>query len=310
VICGAAGGEWHESKVRDPIGRIASARYCTVADGATAVMEMSEASGLWRLREEERDVLVASSFGTGEMLLDAVRRGAREIIIGLGGSATNDGGFGLARALGYRFLDGAGQELRPAVDELLRLTRIEPPVNLRLPPIVAAVDVQNRLLGEWGATRVFGPQKGANADNLELLERAVRRLADVAATSGTDYRNVAGAGAAGGLGFGLLAFCGAQIRSGFDVVAERIGLRAAIEDAEVIVTGEGRLDAQTIEGKAPAGVSRLARAAGKRVFAIVGSTTADVRADSLFERIFVVGSIVNAARLVRERASELAQLLR
>jgi glycerate kinase len=304
VICAASGGEWHECEVHDPLGRPVVARYCTIENGATAVMEMSEASGLWRLAEDERDPLITSSFGTGEMLLDAAQRGAKEIIIGLGGSATNDGGVGMARALGFRFVDSDGVDLPPFTTELLRLARIEAPAELRLPTITAAVDVHNPLLGERGATRVFAPQKGAKPEHLELLERALARVADVVAG---EHRDAPGAGAAGGLGFALLAFCGAELRSGFDVVAERVGLPAAIRDADVIITGEGRLDAQTREGKAPYGVAKLARAAGKKVHAIVGATTGE--ADALFDRVLVVGSIDGAADLVRLRARELARTL-
>jgi glycerate kinase len=309
VICSAAGGEWHECEVHDPIGEIVTARYGTIANGATAVMEMSEASGLWRLREGERDPLIASSFGTGEMLLDAARRGAKQIIIGLGGSATNDGGFGMARALGFRFLDATGHALQPQVLDLLQLARIEPPPELRLPAITAAVDVRNPLLGERGATRVFGPQKGATADDVQLLEAALTRLANiVAANLGADHRDVAGAGAAGGLGFGLMSFCRATVCAGFEVVAESIGLDAAVRAADVVITGEGRLDAQTLEGKAPAGVAKLARAAGRKVFAIVGQTTGE--ADDLFDGLLVVGKIEDAANLLRQRGRELARLLR
>ncbi|HEX8280263.1 MAG TPA: glycerate kinase [Chthoniobacterales bacterium] len=304
VICAATGGEWHECEVHDPLGRLVVARYCTIENGGTAVMEMSEASGLWRLAEDERDPLITSSFGTGEMLLDAAQRGAKEIIIGLGGSATNDGGTGMARALGFHFVDADGVDLPPFPTDLLRLARIEAPAELRLPAITAAVDVRNPLLGERGATRVFAPQKGAKPEDLESLERALTRLADVV---GGEHRDAPGAGAAGGLGFALLAFCGAELRSGFDVVAERVDLRAAIRDADVIITGEGRLDAQTREGKAPAGVAKLAAAAGKRVFAIVGDSTGE--ADALFDRVLVVGSIDRAVDLVRLRARELARTL-
>ena len=300
VICDSAGGEPHRCEVHDPLGRRVMAHYCTIENGATAVMEMSEASGLWRLAPNERDPLRANTFGTGEMLLDAMRRGVREIIIGLGGSATNDGGIGLARALGFRFVDADGSE----TSNLLKVNRVIWPNELSLPRIVAAVDVRNPLCGERGATRVFGPQKGVTAEQVEVLDRALAHLAEL--TRG-DLAKRPGAGAAGGLGFGLTSFCGAELRSGFEVVAERIGLRDAIAAHDVVVTGEGRLDAQTLEGKAPAGVAKLARAEGKRVFAIVGAVTGG---SELFERVFAVDSIANAAALLRERARELAQLLR
>src|SRR6266511_3876489 len=201
AICEARGGSWLKCKAHDPIGREIEARYAWIEDGKLAVMEMSEAAGMRRLSESERDPVRAITFGVGEMILDAANRGANEIVIGLGGSATNDGGFGMAWALGFRFFAGA-KELAGTVSELTELTRIEAPVAAnaspartvsparstmqptRLPPqlkIIAAVDVQNPLLGENGATRVFGPQKGASKDELNVLERALTSLADVVA---------------------------------------------------------------------------------------------------------------------------------
>lgn len=310
VICAAAGGEWHTCTVQDPLGRVVSARYAMIEDGATAVMEMSAASGLWRLAADERDPLQASSFGTGEMLLDAARRGVREIIIGLGGSATNDGGLGMARALGFRFLGTNGA----ATANLAEVERVIAPDDLRLPAITAAVDVRNPLLGPRGATRVFGPQKGATPDQVETLEAAMTHIASLV---GGDP-NMAGAGAAGGLGFGLVRFCGAALRSGFEVVAERIGLEVAIRASDFVITGEGRLDAQTLEGKAPAGVAALARAAGKRVFAIVGEAEDGSETARLFDAVMEVAcgpvtrgmAIANARQLLQVRGAEIARLLR
>jgi glycerate kinase len=307
VICSAVGGEWHSCTVHDPLGRLVRARYCTIGDGATAVMEMSEASGLWRLAPHERDPLRASTFGTGEMLLDAARRGVREIIIGLGGSATNDGGFGMARALGFRFLDRDGAD----TSDLLKVDRMTTPNDLLLPRITTAVDVRSPLLGEGGATAVFGPQKGATAEQIDLLEHALTRLAEIV---GGDAKNIPGAGAAGGLGFGLVSFCGATVHSGFEVVSGRIGLSEAVQLSDVVITGEGRLDAQTIDGKGPAGVAELARKFRKPVYAIVGVAEADERVASLFDDVFSLTTSATtndeamraAARLLRERAAELA----
>ena len=198
------------------------------------------------------------------MILNATRRGASEIVLGLGGSATNDGGFGMARALGFRFFSDA-KELTGAVTGLENLASIEAPVaagvspaNSRTQParlplqlkVIAAVDVQNPLLGKNGATRVFGPQKGATKDKIDILEQALARLADVATQQfGFDHRNEPGAGAAGGLGFGLLSFCDAKIRPGFEVVAEAVGLKDKMEDADLVITGEGSLDRQTLRRK-------------------------------------------------------------
>src|SRR5436190_20755240 len=231
AICAARDCSWVECKAHDPLCREIDARYGWIDRQKLVVMEMSAAAGMRRLCETERDPIRATTFGVGEMILDAAGRGANEIIIGLGGSATNDGGFGMARALGFRFDYehppspgfGAASEQeqekdrdRECVTDLVNLSRIEKPPDLNLLKIIAAVDVQNPLLGENGATRVFGPQKSPSEDELNLLEQALTRLADLVAKEfGSDYRDRPGAGAAGGLGFGLISFCGATIRPGF-----------------------------------------------------------------------------------------------
>jgi glycerate 2-kinase len=317
VICDALDGSWVNCVAHDPLGREIEARYVWVEDGKLAIMEMSEAAGMRRLSESERDPLRMNTFGVGEMLLDASRRVADQIIIGLGGSATNDGGFGMARALGSRFFAGE-QELTRAVSDLQKLTRIERPNTLSLPQIIAAVDVRNPLLGENGATRVFGPQKGAADDKIDILEGALTKLADLVAKAfGKDFRDEQGAGAAGGLGFGLVSFCGAKIRPGFDVVAESIGLESKMKDVDVVITGEGSLDLQTLEGKTPAGVAQLTRKRGKRVFAIVGRASEDRQVREIFDGIYQnarpgMGEKENmacAAELLRENARELARKL-
>jgi glycerate kinase len=334
VICNARGGSWVQCKAHDPLGREIDVRYAWIGDEKLAVIEMSEASGMRRLPESERDPLRSTTFGVGEMILDAVSRGASEIIIGLGGSATNDGGFGMARALGFRFFSDAN-ELTDGVSELAKLTRIETSVAAGVSPtnartqstrprtlsglkIIAAVDVKNPLLGENGATRVFGPQKGATKDDIDILEKALTKLADVVAEEfGFDYRNEPGAGAAGGLGFGLMSFCGAKIRPGFDVVAEAVGLEAKIEDADIVITGEGSLDRQTLEGKTPAGVARLARKLGKPVFAMVGRVTNDPGVREVFNAVYENAragmsqeeNMKRAAELLRENACDLAKIL-
>ena len=315
VIRRARTGEWVHCAAHDALGRIVSARYVWLREPETAVMEMSETAGMQRLQPNERDPSLASTFGVGEMLLDAAARGATEIIVGLGGSATNDGGFGLARALGFRFFDNGDRSLGGPVDELLRLSRIERPENLSLPRITAACDVRSVLLGARGATRVFAPQKGATPQQVEILERALTRLADVAARDlGCDQRATPGAGAAGGLGFGLLVFCGAAMRPGFDVVAEAIQLRAKIDRADVVITGEGKLDCQTLDGKAPAGVARMARKLRKPVFAIAGQATGEPEVRQLFDAVYSLDDesddFRNTPQLLETRARELALRLR
>ncbi len=329
AICEARGGSWLKCKAHDAFGREIEARYAWIKDGKLVVMEMSEAAGMRRLSESERDPVRTTTFGVGEMILNAADRGANEIIIGLGGSATNDGGWGLARALGFRFDYehppspgfGAAREQeknRESVTGLVDLSRIEKPHELNLPKIIAAVDVQNPLLGENGATRVFGPQKGASEDELNLLEQALTRLADVVAKEfGFDYRDRPGAGAAGGLGFGLMSFCGATIRPGFDVVAEAVGLESKMKGVDIVITGEGSLDRQTLEGKTPAGVARLARKLGKKVFAIAGRYDGNQQVHELFDEIYQLArsdmsekeQMKRAGELLHEKAREIAQEL-
>ena len=327
AICEARGGSWLICKAHDPIGREIDARYGWIENGKLAVMEMSETAGMRRLLENERDPVRATTFGVGEMILDAANRGANQITIGLGGSATNDGGFGMANALGFRFstqtqplkFDGLKPSSFPsAVSELVELMRINEPKDLKLPKIIAAVDVRNPLLGENGATRVFGPQKGATADKIAILERSLGRLADVVADEfGFDYRDQLGAGAAGGLGFGLMSFCGATIRPGFDVVAEAVGLELKMKNVDIVITGEGSLDRQTLEGKTPAGVARMARKLGKKVFAMVGRASGNGDVRGIFDGVYQntragmseKENMERAAELLRENARELAKEL-
>jgi glycerate kinase len=340
AISDARGCSWLECEAHDPLGREIDARYGWIDEEKVAVMEMSEAAGMRRLAESERSPVRTTTFGVGEMISDATKHGANEIIIGLGGSATNDGGFGMARALGFRFLSNE-KELTRAVTELEQLTEIilpeqlvgtlvssaqpndrrlsQPPLQGALPEIIAAVDVKNPLLGENGATRVFGPQKGASNSDLDNLERALTKLAGVVVTQfGFDYRNEAGAGAAGGLGFGLLSFCGATIRPGFEVVAEAVGLEPKMKDADLVITGEGSLDRQTLEGKTPVGVAGLARKLGKPVFAIVGRASEDRELREIFDGIYQNArpgmsqqeNMKRAAELLRENARELGRDIR
>jgi glycerate kinase len=319
LIGDALNGAWRECEAHDAMGKAMSARYLWLA-GNIAVMEMNEVAGLRRVPASNRDIERATTFGVGEMIRDAARAGACQIIVGLGGSATNDGGFGMARALGIRFLDERGEEIKKQLVDLCRLAHIDMSRVLELTPgqIVAAADVRNPLLGPNGATRMFGSQKGASSAQLDLLEEALARMAEVVTLERhVDYRSEAGAGAAGGLGFGLMGFCGATMRRGFDVVAEAIDLESKIKWADVVITGEGSLDRQTLEGKAPAEVALIARRHGKRVFAIVGRSDGDARLAKMFENVYTVANpelndeenIERAPQLLREGARRLAKLL-
>lgn len=308
AIYRARGGEWIACKAHDAIGREISARFLWLCDLQTAVSEMSEAAGLQRLSPNEFNPIHASTFGVGEMLLAAAQTGAKKIVLGLGGSATNDGGAGMARACGYRFFDSRGSELTGSVAELIQLRHFTAPADLRLPKIVAAADVRNPLLGEGGATHCFARQKGAGREDMDVLERALTTFANVVEGQlHSTFRDLPGAGAAGGCGFGVMAFCRSEMESGFDIVAEIVNLESAVRDADILVTGEGKLDAQTLEGKAPAGVARLARKAGKRVFAIVGTASSDPEPRALFDEVF---SLVRVNMTVEEAMQKTRTLIR
>lgn len=239
-----------------------------------AFVEMAEASGLRRLPGGRRAPLEATTYGTGELIRAALDLGARELVLGIGGSATTDGGTGMASALGVRFLDQAGRPLPPGGAALLRLARIDTAgldPRVRRVRVTVAADVDNPLVGPEGAAAVYGPQKGASPEDVLLLDSALRRYADVLRCDlGLDLADVPGAGAAGGLGTGAIAFLGATLRSGIDLVLELIGFDAAVAGADLVVTGEGKIDFQSLRGKAPLGVARAAAAHGVPVVALTG----------------------------------------
>jgi glycerate 2-kinase len=243
-------------------------------DGDRAFVEMAEASGLRRLPGGRRAPLAATTYGTGELVRAALDRGVRRLVLGIGGSATTDGGAGMAAALGVRFLDDAGAELPPGGAALLRLAHVDAAgldPRLRQVEVTVAADVDNPLVGPEGAAHVFGPQKGAGPDEVLLLDSALRRYARVlAAELGVDLADTPGAGAAGGLGAGAIAFLGARIRSGIELVLELVGFDRALGSADLVVTGEGKLDAQSLRGKAPVGVAKAATAHGVPVVALAG----------------------------------------
>jgi glycerate kinase len=273
ALAQALGGEWILVDSVDALGRPIRARYAWAAAERVAVIEMSEASGLWRIAPAERDPLRANTYGTGLLLRDAIERGARRVLLGIGGSATTDGGAGLAAAIGFRFFAaGSGEPLEPLPCDFPRLGRLDATAVPRLPEIIAACDVQNPLLGPRGTAHVFSPQKGADSATVLFLEEALTRFAEVVeGSTGRGCREVPGAGAAGGLGFGLLSFCGASLEPGFELVAKAMQLERRMAAADLVVTGEGRLDFQTLDGKGPAGVAAMARALGKPVIAFAGS---------------------------------------
>ncbi|MFJ1302616.1 glycerate kinase [Pseudomonadota bacterium AL_CKDN230030165-1A_HGKHYDSX7] len=274
AVLAATGGKLRHSPAHNALGESITAHWGHLDDG-TAIIEMAAAAGLDQIPEARRDALAADTHGVGELLRAALDAGARRLILGLGGSATTDGGTGMLRALGARFLDADGKALAPGGAALAHLDSIDlSGLDARLAEvqIEVACDVDNPLCGPQGAAHVFGPQKGANTAQVEQLDAALTRLADVARrTLDHDARDHPGAGAAGGLGFAARAFLGARFRPGVELVAELNELDGAIEGAALVFTGEGRMDAQTLRGKTPAGVARVAQARGVPVVALAGS---------------------------------------
>ena len=309
ALVDATGGSMHAVPVHDPLGRPVEGHFGLLADGTTAVVETAEASGLALLEAKKRNPLIASSYGTGELILAAVRSGAKRIIVGLGGSATNDAGCGLLQALGVRLLDHDGRDVRPGGAALAEVERVDlSGLDRRLGDVhvIAACDVTNPLTGPEGASAVFGPQKGASREDVTLLDGALRHVssvieralaeqvpaerngdggkveAAVAESSSPGHRSRPGhrtrmpiadhpgAGAAGGIGMALLAVLHADFRPGIDLVIEQSGLDAAAQWADIVFTGEGSIDAQTMFGKTPVGVASVAKRHGKPVIAIAG----------------------------------------
>ncbi|NEG72494.1 glycerate kinase [Bifidobacterium ramosum] len=274
ALADATGGQMRRTIAHDPLGRPVAARYAMLGDGTTAVVETAEASGLALLAPDERNPLTATSYGTGELIKAALDAGATTIIVGLGGSATNDAGAGILKALGARLLDAAGHDLEPGGAALADLATIDVSgLDSRLDDvtIIAACDVTNPLTGPNGASAVFGPQKGASADDVALLDHALTRFAEVAGRQlGMDVAALPGGGAAGGIGAALLTFLHAEFKPGVDLVIDRAGLDEAVQWADVVFTGEGSIDFQTKFGKTPAGVAKTAKRYGKPVIAVAG----------------------------------------
>lgn len=274
ALVDATGGSMRAVPVHDPLGRPVEGHFGLLADGTTAVVETAEASGLALLEAKERNPLIASSYGTGELMLAAVRSGAKRIIVGLGGSATNDAGAGLLQALGVRLLDKNGNDLAHGGAALANLTTIDISTMdpaLKNVAITAACDVTNPLTGPTGASAVFGPQKGASKDDVATLDAALAHFAQVIDSQlGVAVNDVPGAGAAGDIGAALKGFLNAEFRPGIAIVIEQSGLDAAAQWADVVFTGEGSIDFQTKFGKTPAGVAETAKRHGKPVIAVAG----------------------------------------
>ncbi|MCY9869705.1 glycerate kinase [Vibrio barjaei] len=265
--------------VTGPLGQQVEGFYGLMGDGSTAIIEMAAASGLHLVEPELRNPLVTTTYGTGELIKAALERGVKHIIVGIGGSATNDGGIGMAQALGAKLLDQQGNELGFGGGELDKLASIDlSGLDSRLKDIrlEVACDVDNPLCGPKGASHVFGPQKGATPEIVATLDSNLAHYASVIkATNGRDVIDTAGAGAAGGLGAALLGLFDASLRPGIQIVMDAVNLSEVVKDADLVITGEGRIDSQTIHGKTPVGVARTAKQYDIPVIAIAGSTAKD-----------------------------------
>jgi glycerate 2-kinase len=290
ALVAATQGERRIVRVRGPLGAPVDAEYGLIDAGKTAVIEMAKASGLALVPHDQRNPAVATTYGVGELLQHAYDAGARRLIVGIGGSATNDGGAGMAQALGYHLLDRDGQELPPGGLALQRLARIHVGgvhANWKEAEVEVASDVTNPLTGPSGASAVYGPQKGATPEMVRELDAALKRLGEVIRRDlGVDVERLPGAGAAGGLGAGLVGFTGAKLAPGAEIVMEALRFDERIKDAALVITGEGRLDSQTARfGKGPAAVARHARKAGIPVLAIGGSVADEKELALLFDAV-------------------------
>ncbi|MCP1511207.1 glycerate kinase [Pseudomonas rhodesiae] len=324
AVLAACHGELRRRTVRGPLGNPVEAHWGWLADSHTAIIEMAEASGLQLVPPEARDACRTSTFGTGELIHAALEAGARRIILAIGGSATNDGGAGAMQALGVQLFDADDRVLPPGGLALAQLARIGlDGLDPRLAQVRfdIAADVNNPLCGPHGASAIFGPQKGAGPQQVQQLDAALGHFADhCARVLPRDVRDEPGSGAAGGLGFAAKAFLGARFRAGVEVVADLVGLDAAIRGADLVITGEGQFDAQTLRGKTPFGVARIARQHGVPVIVIAGAL-GDGYAQMYQHGVAAAFALPSgpmslaqacneAPRLLRERAADIARVWR
>ena len=309
-------GERIDLTVTGPMHTPVDAYYGYLKDTNTAVMEMASAAGITLVPDSEKNPLLATSYGVGEMIIDAIQRGCRNFIIGIGGSITNDGGIGMLKALGVRFLDEKGEDAGEGGQALAKVARIDlSGLNplLKECHIQVACDVNNPLCGESGSTYVYGPQKGVTEDMKKILDEAMAHFARVTSEAlENDYMNTPGAGAAGGLGFAFLAYVGATLTPGIELILDAVGLEDELSGADVVVTGEGRLDFQTAMGKAPVGVAKLAKKYNAKVIAFAGSVTKEATAcnkegiDAFFPILRGVCTLADAMDPVNARNNMIA----
>lgn len=309
VIQEALGGEFFHTRVSDPLMRPISARFCLVSSQALAVLEMAEASGLALIEKSLQDPTQTTTFGTGELIKAAIDKGARQIILGIGGSATCDGGMGTAAALGYEFLDKNNGRLEPVGASLGSVVRIDSTrVDPRIKDIsfLVACDVTNPLTGKTGAAQVFAPQKGASPDQVRSLDQGLAHFSQIICTQlGIDMAHLPGAGAAGGLGGGMHAFFNAKLVPGIDLVLDLLEFQRKLDSVDLVLTGEGRVDRQTRFNKAPAGVARAAAAAKIPCMVICGSMEREMPPLPGMEAIFSICSHPMDLKTAMENAFDL-----
>lgn len=313
AMVAATGGRVVAATVTGPLGEPIDAFYGLSGDESIAFIEMAAASGLESVPPSQRNPLKTTSYGTGELIKSALNHGVEHCIIGIGGSATNDGGAGMVQALGARLLTKEGEEIGYGGGELVRLEKIDlSGLDKRIKDcrFEVACDVTNPLTGSQGATAIFGPQKGATPEMITQLDGYLHHYADVIKRDlGVEVDDVPGAGAAGGMGAALYVFCHAELRQGIDIVTEALGLDALVKDASLVITGEGRIDSQSINGKVPIGVARVAKRYNKPVIAIGGSLTQDV--DVVFEHgLDAVFSVLYSICTLDEALEQAADNLR
>ncbi|EPJ5579168.1 glycerate 2-kinase [Citrobacter koseri] len=303
AMIAATQGSAHSTLVTGPLGEKVHASWGISGDGKTAFIEMAAASGLALVPPEKRNPLITTSRGTGELIIQALNSGVSNIIIGIGGSATNDGGVGMVQALGVKLCDASGTEIGYGGGSLNTLSTIDVSgIDPRIKncAIRVACDVTNPLVGELGASRIFGPQKGANEALILELDRNLSHYADIIKKFlHVDVKNVPGAGAAGGMGAALMAFLGAELKSGIEIVTQALNLEEHIHDCTLVVTGEGRIDSQSIHGKVPVGVASVAKKYHKPVVGIAGSLGKDVSIVHLYG-IDAVFSVLNCICTLEE----------
>ena len=309
----ATGGRIEKLKVHDPLMREVVSFLGILGDGKTAVIEMAAASGIELLDDDELDPMVASTYGTGEMMKKALDLDCNKMIIGIGGSATNDGGLGMAKALGVKFRDAGGKDVGEGGGVLADIAEIDDSKldeRLKHCEVLVAADVTNPLTGEKGAAQIYGQQKGADEDQVKILDNNLARFGQLLhATYRKDFASMEGAGAAGGLGAGLMAFAGANIRPGFSIVEEVTGLEEKIIGADLVITGEGKIDHQTQFGKTPYGVASIAKKYNKPVVAFAGTLGEDY--ETLYKKGFdVIMPITSKPMPLREALEKAGPLLR